>query len=138
MTYNHLNSSHAAEFLSRFNHLNDGVIRQLVVLFWGNAGRSALIECSTIDTSANAWCNITFRVNNLSAVKVIEGQTSNVVLSDGVHIAWFDGQCFLDFAPYTSAPEGLEDIERSQFYLAGHSVEWQVKAYSESPEAVAT
>lgn len=137
MTYNSLSPSDVDEFLNRFNHFNDGLIRQMVVLFWRSAGRSALIECSTIDTFTDAWCNIIFRVNNLSAVKVIEGRTSNVVLSDGVHVAWFNGHCYLDFAPYTSAPDGLEDVERSQFYLAGHSVDWAVKPYAESPEVVA-
>lgn len=115
MTRGKITPEAADEFVARFNGFNDGLIRQMVVRFCGSVGRSAFIECSTIDLIANDWCNVVLKIGGLSAFRASEGRTSHVVLSDGIKFTWLDGRCYVDLAPYTSAPVGLEDLERSAF-----------------------
>jgi hypothetical protein len=55
-----------------------------------------------------------------------------LVLSDGLTLGWFEGLVFLDFGPYTSEPDGVDDFRRSGCYFAGLSATWEVVPYAES------
>lgn len=120
-------------FLERFNHFNDGLIRQLTVQLWTGADKTAAIECSTVDTTVGEWCNVTLHIGGLRKFRAAEGRTSHIVLSDGVKIAWFNESCYVDFAPYSSTPDCQDDYERSEFLMVGQSVKWEVQQYREAP-----
>lgn len=119
--------------LDRFYRFNDGIIRRVDMVFRPNRQDSeAAIECSVRDGEASAqWVNVICRVRALSEFSLSEGRTSYRVLSDGLVVGWFDDLIFLDFGPYTSEPEGIDDFRRSGFYFAGKSVTWEIVPYDE-------
>lgn len=121
------------DVLNRFYRCSDGVIRHVDIVFRSApAGSEATITISVRDGSAEAqWVNLIWRVEGLEELAFLEGRTSYRVLSDGVVVGWFEGLTFLDFGPYTSAPEGVEDFRRSGFYFAGKAVSWEVVPYAE-------
>lgn len=134
MHCNTLTQRDSETFLERFNHFNDGLLRQITVQLWTGPEKEAAIECSTVDTANGEWCNVTLHVGGLQKFRAADGRTSHIVLSDGVKIAWFNEDCYVDFAPYSTAPTCQHDFERSEFLMVGRSLEWEVQRYRESPD----
>jgi hypothetical protein len=51
-----------------------------------------------------------------------EGPSTNPVLSDGVGIHLLESGTFVDLAPYTEDPAGIDDLRRSDQYVLGGTV----------------
>ena len=119
--------------LDRFYRCNDGVIRRIELVFCPAREKSeATIECSVRDDLDGAsWVNLICRVRGVSEFAMSEGNVSHRVLSDGLAIGWFDGLVFLDFSPYTTDPDGIDDFRRSGCYFAGESATWEVVPYND-------
>lgn len=124
----------ASRVLERFYRCNDGLIRRVDLVFEPNRDESrATIVCSVKDDEAGAeWVNVIFRVRGLHEHTMTEGRVSYRVLSDGLTLGWFEGLVFLDFGPYTTEPDGVDDVRRSGCYFAGLSATWEVVPYAES------
>jgi hypothetical protein len=133
MSISPLTFENADSVLDRFNRFNDGIIRSIELTFKTNRDNSeAVVTVSTRDTSADGdWVNVIFRIHGLCEVTFVEGRTSFIVLSDGLHVSSYGGLVFLDFGAYSTSPRGIEDLRKSGCYLGGQSATWEVIQYSE-------
>ncbi len=122
-----------SSFLDRFHHCYDGLVRAISILFAsGNSLSTAKIVISVRDaTDPASWVNVHLELDGLKEFALREGQASYQVLSDGLKIGFFGDLIFLDFAPYTDDPDGVEDFRRSEFYFASRSCKWQVHPYQD-------
>jgi hypothetical protein len=119
-----------ADFLSRFYELADSVVRR--VEFTYTPGRRLTVVLSAQDSLApDGWSNVRIVVHGVREFTLREGKSTCVVTSYGFLIEWFDGTIALDFSPATDYPAGMEDIRRSDFYVAGERAFWEVGPYSE-------
>ena len=65
------------------------------------------------------WCIVVLSVEGLREFMLVEGRTSNLVLSDGLGIHLLHDGAFVDLAPYTDAPALPDELRRSHQYVLG-------------------
>ena len=114
-------------FLERFYQCADGVVREVQVDF---VTKSATVTLSCQDREREIrqpWINLVFDVQEVVELRLIEGESTCVVLSQGLHVGFFDGLIYLDFCPYTAAPAGVEDFKRSHFLVVGERCTWALE-----------
>ena len=117
--------------LERFSSFYDAVLVEVhLELPRTSADRRATVRLLAQD-SEGEWSSVTFVVESLTEFKFAEGRSSNLALSDGLGIHLVDGRAFLDLAPYTESPAGIDDLRRSSQYAAGASCSADVGAFRE-------
>jgi hypothetical protein len=62
-----------------------------------------------------------------------EGGSTRVILSDGLTLRIIEAKIWCDFSPYCSEPDSVDDFRKSDFYVVGASVRWEVQPYCEEP-----
>jgi hypothetical protein len=126
-----ISPSSVAEFLERFYHCYDGLVREVRINF---ATRSATVLLSVQDRETEddeGWINLALEVEGFKELSLSEGKATCVVLSGGLQVGFFDGVIYLDICPYTEAPTGLEDFRRSLFLVAGERCTWTLSPYTD-------
>ncbi|MFO0896577.1 MAG: hypothetical protein U0836_04010 [Pirellulales bacterium] len=119
-----------ADFLSRFYELADSVVRRVELKY--TPGRRLTVVLSAQDSLApDGWSNVRFLISDVKEFQLREGKSTCEVISYAFLIEWFDGAIVLDFSPETEHPGGMEEIRRSDFYVAGKQAFWEVGPYSE-------
>ncbi|HEX2914718.1 MAG TPA: hypothetical protein VH186_28210 [Chloroflexia bacterium] len=131
---NEITSANFKEFLDRYYNCDDGVIRSV------NINYRSGIKQITVELSVQLreseqdddWTNVTLEIENFVEFKLYEGKFTCVVLSEGLHIAFFDGIIYLDFCPYAEpdASSTVEDYRKSYFLIAGKKCYWSQSDYS--------
>ena len=117
--------------LERFSSFYDAVLVEVHLELPRTSGdRRATVRLLAQDREGE-WSSVTFVVEPLTEFKFAEGRSSNLVLCDGLGIHLVDGRAFLDLAPYAAAPAGIEDLRRSQQYVAGGSCAADIDAFRE-------
>jgi hypothetical protein len=117
--------------LERFSSFYDAVLVEVrLELPRRSSDRRATVRLLAQDGEGE-WSSVTFAVEALSEFKFAEGRSSNLVLSDGLGVHLLDGRTFLDLAPYTESPAGIDDLRRSSQYVAGGSCSVDVGAARE-------
>ncbi len=114
-----ISPSNVAEFLERFQHCYDGLVRDVRVDF---AARNVMVTLSVQDHEAQeneGWVNLVLQVEDAAEFILIEGKSTCAVLSQGLQVGFFDGVTYLDFCPYTEAPHSIHDFRKSRFLVAG-------------------
>jgi len=120
-------------FLDRFNSFYDAVIRRIEYRFNVPEQRRATLIISTQDQQSDTgWSNVVIVIGKVSETAFREGNSTRQILSDGFHITWIDGFAWCDFSPYSSKIDSLDDLRKSDFYVAGESFAWQTEPYSEA------
>jgi hypothetical protein len=124
-----------SEFLDRFWAFNDAVIRRIQHCYIPGGTQQSSITLSTKDQdSENDWSNVTLVITGVSEILFREGVSTRQVLSDGLSLKWINGQFWCDFSPHSSDPEDEAEIRRSDFYIAGATLNWTVAPYAEEVE----
>jgi hypothetical protein len=118
-------------FLDRFSQFFDAVLVEVQLMLPRTAGarRGAirlLAQEAPMGEQEGQWRSVVLHVTGLSEFKFIEGQISNLVLSDGLNIHLLDGRCFIDLAPYTDQPVDESLLWRSGQYLVGSACTFEV------------
>jgi hypothetical protein len=117
--------------LERFSRFYDAVLVEVhLVLPRAARERRATARLIAEDVEGT-WHSVSFVVEQLTEFAFAEGRSSNLVLSDGLGVHLVDGRTFLDLAPYTEEPAGLDDLRRSPQYIAGGSCEVEVEPFRE-------
>ena len=117
--------------LERFSSFYDAVLVEVHLELPRSSGdRRATVRLLAQD-SEGEWSSVTFVVQSLTEFTFAEGRSSNLVLSDGLGIHRIDGRTFLDLAPYTESPAGIDDLRRSSQYVAGGSCAADIGAFRE-------
>lgn len=130
-----LDIANVRALLDRFFRCDDGVLKDLY-LDLGSDDRepSATIELSVRDSvqdpSGEAWANLRLRLDRLQEFCLVNRDREECkVLSNGLHIAVFNGRVFVDFGLFTEDTSTLEEFRSSPFYLAGEELSWEVAPY---------
>ena len=127
-----LEESSLRQFLDRFNSFNDAVLRRLEHRYSASGRRQATLTISTQDQQSDAgWSNVVIVIDNVGEITFREVKSTRQVLSDGLSIAWFDGDVWCDLSPYSSGPITVDDFRRSDFYVSGGSVTWRTEHFCE-------
>lgn len=119
-----LNTENVASFKSRFNCF-DGLVKRFEIAFSQEKGRVGELEILVRDTD-ESWIQLLLRVQGLTEAHFVEGKSTIAVMTDGLDIEWVNGTLFIVFSPYTDEPEGVEDLRRSDGYLAGDRCDWEI------------
>ena len=128
-------------FLTRFDSLNDGVVRQLEAVFSYIAQPyttvTVVVSVQDRDIEPNkglnkGWVNLCLTAKHVKELQVYDTcEVTYTVLSGGVHIGFFDRLVFLDFGARADAPRNAQEIRESKFYVAGECVQWEITPYTE-------
>jgi hypothetical protein len=128
-----LSNSCLAEFLTRFYHCYDGLIRYVKVNF-NFKEVSVILSTQDQETQENeGWVNLVLEINDFSEFILIEDKSSCTVLSSGLQVGFFNGKTYLDFCPYTEEPDSIDDFKKSRFMVAGSECFWSVSPFNDSP-----
>jgi hypothetical protein len=127
-------------FLDRFQHFFDGLIRSVRVQFGrpqdkqcGGEPHGVLVECSVVDSQAlppGSWVNIVLDVEAVSAMRLIRGNQTWSVLSEGLSVGFFDDSVYLAFDDQMTA---RDEFMRANFLIVGERCVWSVVPNRESP-----
>lgn len=121
-----LSADSTVNFKSKFNFF-DALIKRVAVIYSDDGDRVGELELSVRDIQADdRWVNLILRLYGLREARLIENRSTLQVMSDGLGIEWINNSVYLVFCPYTDEPEGVDDIRRSNGYLAGERCEWEV------------
>jgi hypothetical protein len=121
-----------SDFLDRFCSFNDAVVRRLEHRYEASGRRQAILTVSARDQeSGQGWSNVVIVIDGVSEIGFREGKSTRQVLSDGLILTWFQGHVWCDLSPYTSEPGSIDDVRRSDFYVAGEVLKWRSEPYSE-------
>lgn len=127
-----LDSTGLSAFLNRFCSFSDAVVRRLEHRYFASGRQRTTVTVSSQDQQATqGWSNVVIVIDDVSEVVFREGMTSCQVLSSGLYITWLDGNLWCDFSPYTSQPSSVEDLRRSDFYVVGKVLTWDVEQFSD-------
>jgi hypothetical protein len=129
---NKLDQLAVREFLDRFNSFNDAVVRRVEFRYGASGRRQATLTISTQDQRSDVTrSNVVIVIDNVSESGFREGKSTRQVLSDGLTVAWFNGEVWCDLSPYAQEPTSVEDFRRSDFYVAGEALTWRTAPYRE-------
>ncbi len=118
-------------FLDRFGGFYDAIIVEiLLVLPRAAAQRRATIRLLAHETAVAgqepAWRSVLLHLTGLTDFKLIEGQISNQVLSDGLKIHLLGDRCFIDMAPYSDQLDDEASLWHSGQYLVAATCKFEV------------
>jgi hypothetical protein len=93
------------------------------------ADRRATVRLIAADETG-AWVSVILTISRVSEFKLIEGKSSNLVLSDGLRIHHLADEVFVDLAPYSETTD-VNDLRRSHQYIVGGSCSVEVEEFRE-------
>lgn len=120
-------------FLERFNSFYDAVLRRVEISFLRNGERCVSVWIEAADSQSmegDQWVCVRLTVSGVKdfCLSQTENSSSNV-LSDGIHLSWFDGILGLDLGHFSDAPASIEEQRLSKVFIAGAKIDWSVGAY---------
>ena len=125
-----INRSQADAFLKRFWSFYDGKLCS-VLIRWEKSGEKRLaISLDAKDymnVEAGVWSHVKIEIIGLQEAKIFEPECRTlVVLSDGIHLRWFDGGVGIEFGQLPEPPMSVKQLRQSYGYAIGQSLEFQV------------
>jgi hypothetical protein len=127
-----LTESTLVDFLDRFNSFNDAIIRRIDHRYGASGQQQTTLTLSTQDKQSEVgWSNVVIVMDNVAEILFREGASTRQILSDGLTVAWFQGNVWCDLSPYCTDPETMEDFKQSDFYISGQNITWSVESYCE-------
>lgn len=134
--------SNLDRFIARFDHLYDGVVRDVRVRFtpeYTYAHVALTLSVRDRETSEdNGWVNLTLEIGEVTQFILIEGNGTCSVLSNGLSVGFFDERIYLDFCPHAEASDSLADFLKSRFLVAGKNCVWTISPYTDTIPVVET
>jgi len=117
------------EFLKKINNGYDGLIRSIGVKSFS----SASIVVSVMDEENDyEWINVRFEIDSIVEFKVIQRiNTSNIVLSEGIKVEYYNSHVYIAFSPYSNELRTLEDFRNSDVYFGCKNIKFTIEPYSE-------
>ncbi len=127
-----LEESAIGGFLDRFNSFNDAIVRRVEHHYCASGQQQATLTLSSQDQQADTgWSNVVIVVDRVAEILFREGKSTRQILSDGLNVAWFEGNVWCDLSPYCADPETIDEFRRSDFYISGQVISWRVEPYRE-------
>ena len=128
-----LDKTTASEFLDRFYSFTDTLLRKVEICYTKGGERSVTVWVAARDakqTANEGWVCVRLVISQAQDFCFADAaNTTAVVISNGVHICWFDGVVALDFGHFVDPPDNLAELKTSKFFVTGSSVDWTVEAY---------
>jgi hypothetical protein len=128
-----LNQSTSSDFLSRFYAFNDAVIRKIEISYLSNGQRNISILIATRDAQEsqnNGWVCVRLVMSQVEDFCFSDAAKFTAqVLSQGIHICWFEKNVGIDFGHYVDQPTDRAELTRSRFFAISSSVDWGVESY---------
>ena len=116
------------ELLKKLHFGYDGLIRNINI----SGFNSAEIVISVKDHDLEKWINVRFVINSLEVFRLLKNRNAtNVILSSGIQIKRISGLIYLNLDPRSDEFESLEDLEDSEVYFAGKTINYKIELYSE-------
>lgn len=134
---NQLNSSTAKDFLDQFCNCYDSLLRSIKISMPPDYNINVLISLSVrdqrlSDATDHGWINLNICVKELSEFALRQLRKMDItVLSDGLHIGFFNDEVYLDFFPGVDEPKTIEEFRKSDCLFVGKTALWEVVPYSE-------
>ncbi|MFC4455265.1 hypothetical protein [Deinococcus sonorensis] len=117
----------APAFLARHVHFYDGLLRRADLVYDGASRRPSpdldvLVEVKD-NESASGWCRLTLHFEGVVSFRVVEGGSTNVVMSpSGVILHFEESSVLADFSPVTDVEYDRADFERSTFAVEARAL----------------
>lgn len=118
------------EFVGRFHGFQDSLLRKLQIVYSQDGSRcvSAWIGARESCGEGDDWLCIRMDVRDVKSFCLSDNEnTTNSVISNGIHICWFQNIIAVEFGRFVDPPETLRELMTSPLYATGSSVEWSVE-----------
>ena len=121
-----LDSNSIAPFLHRFHQGRDGRLLGVEVRTAHGSIGSVTFDLRLRDAEIDdADTDLRLELSEVSELRVQVRPTENPeTLADGIAVAAFGGQTFVDLMPWTDPPSGVHDFRLSNCYAAGSALQW--------------
>lgn len=130
---NTLDLESTLNFLIRFHHFNDGLIRELNIAYQDSGQRAVSVKVVARDVEGienDGWVSVSLILVEASDFCFADKlNTTAQVLSQGIHICWFDEFVGIELGDFCDAPNSLEEIKESSLFAVGRSLRWEVSKY---------
>jgi hypothetical protein len=128
-----LKSNQFEEFLNRFWHFNDGVIRSITLNYCKDGSKEATLTIATRDSLTHddeGWVSVDLVVLQITEMMVQEQvKTTMSVLSQGIHICWLNDVLAIEFGGNCDSPRTMEELRSSSGYITGKELRFEVRPY---------
>lgn len=126
---NILDKANTGSFLSRFNNFFDSVIQKVEVAYTnGQRDFSIWIDTQDLEGIAHdSWACVHLTVSGVEEFCYAEpARTTAQVISDGLHVCWFDDVIGIDFGEFIDSPKDLDELRSSKTYVVGKALGWSI------------
>lgn len=117
-------------FLRSFYGFCDSVIRSIVLIYEENGSRTLELRLSarhSLVKTGHGWVDVDIVLEGISEMVVKEHmRTSMQVVSNGIHVAFFDNEIGLEFGGGVDAPLTLKDLRDSDGYALGSTLAFRI------------
>jgi hypothetical protein len=128
-----LNQSTSGNFLRRFYAFNDAVMRKIEISYLATGQRNISVWIATRDAQESqndGWVCVRLVMSQVEDFCFSDAAKFTAqVLSQGIHICWFEKSVGIDFGHYIDQPVDRAELTCSRFFAIGSSVDWSVEPY---------
>jgi hypothetical protein len=126
----------AEEFLNRFYRFSDSLIRSLTMRYCDDGSRYVEICIATRDAKSlleDQWVCVILTIHNVTEFGLKETRnTTNQVLSDGLHIQVIDGFIGVEFGGLPDKPRSIEEFRSSDGYIIADGISFDIEPYMQN------
>lgn len=119
------------DFLGRFCSFYDSLLKKIEISY-ANGERVVTVWVETRDTNGvenNDWVCVCLVISGAKDFCFADhANTTNEVISNGLHICWFGSVVGLDLGCFADAPGDLDELKLSECFVAGSSARWSIEA----------
>ncbi len=130
---NTLTEDSTASFLERFYSFHDAVLRTIDVGYSEDGTKAVAITIATRDANEqdnDGWVSVVLRLEQVSEYSFREEANQGLqVLSDGIHVLWFENHFGVDFGWLMDEPDSLAELRTSKAYACAQAATWSVESY---------
>jgi hypothetical protein len=138
---NILTANTTQALLTKFQDCYDGVLRKVEVTYaYGWFTRPAPSQPETTRMvvllsvrdwqSGGEWCNLLIELVDVQEFRLVEVHRGyHNVLSDGLKLAWFDDQIWVDLSADDNDKQSVESFRKASRYIAARHMSWKLEPY---------
>lgn len=128
MTYQELNASNLESVLSRFNRGSDGLIERIDITYEEGARWPTVNICllTQDERSEDGWSNLFLSLSKVTHLKVVEGESTYRVLSDGLILKILEGKWLVGVDEEQNDADTIDVFTQFPFGFVASRIEWAV------------
>jgi len=115
-------------FLEKYGDMHDGLIKKIEMDYSKRGKPDIEVTITCLNIEKDTWVNVVISIEEVQEYKMAElPREQNVVIFE-VSIFHDNGLYYID---YQFKSETIEEIRKSNFYVAGRKVSWEEREYKE-------